>query len=257
MVAEKIIVMTGASSGIGEATALTLAKHNAHIIILAKASENNQKICSNIITLGGMVTFIDTNLLDPNSIATAIAHINASHTYIDGFIHCASSIRIQNTDMLDTQLYHHMLQINSIAFLQIFTYLLPLLQKGTCPHTVVLSPPMILEHKDLKHNLFFKSTRYLTSLLIMGLSMKHPSIHINGIWPKEAIESMDKCHLINNFSKETMIKRSPYIVAEAIYIMLQNTTTSGEFYFDEDVLYEAGIKDLTSYSTQSFVSVEA
>ena len=42
---QKIIVITGASSGIGAATAQRLASEKSHIIMLAKTSEQAQKIC--------------------------------------------------------------------------------------------------------------------------------------------------------------------------------------------------------------------
>ena len=245
---QKIIVITGASSGIGAATAQRLASEKSHIIMLAKTSEQTQKTCEDIIAVGGMATFIDTHLNDNNSITTSIAHIMASHTHVDAYIHCASLVHIKPHESSDIQTYQDMLQINSLSFYNIFHQLLPLLTASPHPHVLALAPPITFEPEDLSRHLAYKTTRYLTSMMISGLSCAFPMVHVNAIWPKGYIQSPDKCHIIKNyFSPTSSPKKSPFIVADAIVHILHSKESSGEFYIDEDVLAEHGIHDLSPY----------
>ncbi len=49
----KVVIITGASSGLGEATALLLAKYGAKVVLAARRKERLEKLASQIISLAG------------------------------------------------------------------------------------------------------------------------------------------------------------------------------------------------------------
>ena len=72
----QLALVTGASRGIGAATALALASEGAHVVITARSAEGLEKIEEQIHLAGGNATIAPLDLTDGDSIgrlATAIA----------------------------------------------------------------------------------------------------------------------------------------------------------------------------------------
>ncbi|MEQ8742781.1 SDR family NAD(P)-dependent oxidoreductase [Parasphingorhabdus sp.] len=72
----QLALVTGASRGIGAATALALAREGAHVVITARNAEGLEKIEEQIHSAGGNATIAPLDLTDGDSIgrlATAIA----------------------------------------------------------------------------------------------------------------------------------------------------------------------------------------
>lgn len=64
----KVIVITGASSGIGEATAKLLAQRGAKLVLGARREEKLQQIVNDIIAAGGAATYEVTDVTDLTSV---------------------------------------------------------------------------------------------------------------------------------------------------------------------------------------------
>ncbi len=64
----KVIVITGASSGIGEATALRLAKANHKLVLGARREERLQELVDKIVNAGGEAVYEITDVTDIHSV---------------------------------------------------------------------------------------------------------------------------------------------------------------------------------------------
>lgn len=60
----KVAVVTGASRGIGRATALALAREGAHVVALARTQGGLEALDDDIQALGGSATLVPANLTD-------------------------------------------------------------------------------------------------------------------------------------------------------------------------------------------------
>jgi len=58
----KVIAITGASSGIGEATALLLAERGAKVVLGARGSERHKAPADRIVSAGGEVAYARTDV---------------------------------------------------------------------------------------------------------------------------------------------------------------------------------------------------
>lgn len=66
--AGKTALITGSTSGIGRATALTLAAGGAHVIVSGRHSERGEATVQTIRDAGGTADFVAADLLDPASV---------------------------------------------------------------------------------------------------------------------------------------------------------------------------------------------
>ncbi len=68
----KVALITGASSGIGKATALLFAKHGAKIVAAARRKEEGEATVKEIITNGGEAIFVQTDVADERQVVNLI-----------------------------------------------------------------------------------------------------------------------------------------------------------------------------------------
>lgn len=58
----KVVIVTGASSGIGKATAILLAKNGAKVVLAARREERLQEIVHEISQAGGTCAYFKTDV---------------------------------------------------------------------------------------------------------------------------------------------------------------------------------------------------
>ncbi|EHO52081.1 oxidoreductase, short chain dehydrogenase/reductase family protein [Lentilactobacillus kisonensis F0435] len=71
-VKDKVIVITGASSGIGEASAKLLAKNGAKLVLGARREERLKEIVDQIIAAGGQATYQSTDVTQPGQVKALV-----------------------------------------------------------------------------------------------------------------------------------------------------------------------------------------
>ncbi len=250
---DKTYVITGGSQGIGLATALRLAEENCHIIILAKPSDGITSVCDKIESLGSKATFINTDIRSEESITAAVRVISHSSTTVDGFIHCATVVKLSNvfdTTPAQIDLMH---QINARAPMLISKALVQLMQGSENPHIVFIAPPINLDPRWLGAHLPYTASRYLCAMTAVGLSqeLRGDRIKVNTMWPMTSIAAIDICNVISGTYGDMMSKkRKPQIIADAICVLLDKSDINGQCLIDEQVLIDAGIDDFEHYSIE-------
>jgi short-subunit dehydrogenase len=92
--AGQLALVTGASRGIGAATAKALAAHGAHVILTARNSADLEKVEQEIFDAGGSATIAPADLTDGDSIARLATAITGRWDAVD--------ILVLNAAMLGT-----------------------------------------------------------------------------------------------------------------------------------------------------------
>ena len=85
----KVIVITGASSGLGEATARLLAKKGAKVVIGARRTEKLEAIVQDIRAEGGQAEFIGVDVTKPNEVQALIEKALSAFGQIDVLVNNA------------------------------------------------------------------------------------------------------------------------------------------------------------------------
>ena len=81
--ASRIALVTGASRGIGLATALALAQAGAHIVAVARTQGGLEELDDAIRAVGGSATLVPLNVTDSDGIARLGAALNERHGRLD------------------------------------------------------------------------------------------------------------------------------------------------------------------------------
>jgi short-subunit dehydrogenase len=86
---EPSVVVTGASSGIGEATAYRFARARARVGLIARREERLSKVAERVRELGGAAKIAVADVADEASVTAAIAGIEAEFSGIDVLVNNA------------------------------------------------------------------------------------------------------------------------------------------------------------------------
>ena len=112
----KRILVTGASSGLGKATAIKLSELGAEVILIAR---NETKLKQVISEMNGDHTYYCFDLKAINDIESLIKEIVTNHGKLDGLVHCAGIATMRPLKMTNYEFLHDMMLINFYAFIEL------------------------------------------------------------------------------------------------------------------------------------------
>lgn len=128
----KIILFTGATSGLGKVAALNLAAKGAKIIVTSRDTVKGQKLIDEFNLLQsnekGSIELIDCDLASLKSIKTACSNIISKYDKIDIIVNNAGTWNFAFSETEDG--IENTLQVNLLAPVLIIKLLIPLVQKS-------------------------------------------------------------------------------------------------------------------------------
>ena len=152
------ILITGASSGIGRAVSLELARAGAELIVVARREDRLKKLAEEIAALGGRIETVAGDITDPNcrqrAIDAAITHYNG----LDILLNNAGVGAMGLFEHADPARVRRVFEVNFFALVELTRLALPLLQKGVRPMVVNVSS--ILGHRAVPHSSEYSASKF-------------------------------------------------------------------------------------------------
>ncbi len=135
------IVITGASSGIGETTAKRLAGLGAELVLVARRVDELERVSNEITSAGGQAAYYAADLSDEAAVDACAEQIIANHPRIDILINNAGrSIRRPVKEALDRYHdYKRTVQLNYLAAVNLTLKLLPQMLDRRGGHIINIS----------------------------------------------------------------------------------------------------------------------
>ena len=138
--ASRIALVTGASRGIGYATARALAKAGAHIVAVARTQGGLEELDDEIRKDGGSATLVPLNLTDFDGIARLGAALHERHGKLDILIGNAGvSGASSPLGHIELKLWNNVMAINVTANFQLIRCMEPLLRKSDAGRAVFIT----------------------------------------------------------------------------------------------------------------------
>ena len=256
----KNVVITGASRGIGLGIAKKLASEGANIAVLAKTDTPHPKLPGTIHTAveeiksyGVNSIGLKTDIRFEDQIETSIKKVIEEFGSIDILINNASAISLFNSETLPTKQFDLMNDINLRGTYLCSKMCLQYLKKSANPHILNLSPPISLKPKWFEKFTAYTIAKFGMSMCVIGMSaeFKKYGVAVNALWPKTTIDTA-AIRMLGGVVKPEQCRTVEILSDTAFYVLKRDSKKfTGNFYLDEEVLAQEGIKDLDKYSVKS------
>ena len=254
---DSVVLVTGASRGIGAAVAVRAATDGAAVALLAKTQTPNPKIAGTLAEVadaveqaGGSALQLPCDVRDAEAVAAAIASAAETFGGIDIVINNAGALDLRPTGKLPPKSLRRLLEVNVEGPFAVVQAALPHLRRSNNAHVVNVAPPLNMDPRWVGAHVGHTVGKYAESLLTLGWAEEFASVPIavNSLWPATTIASTGMMVAMGEDAIRAQA-RSPQIMAEAVHALVTRAAAacSGHFYTDEEVLREEGRCDLSGF----------
>ncbi|WP_434778851.1 SDR family oxidoreductase [Neisseria sp. Ec49-e6-T10] len=136
---DKVIIITGASSGIGEKTARLLAKKGAILVLAARRKGRIDKLAQEIIQNGGKAISVETDVTSRADVNNLIEQALNTYGRIDVLVNNAGIMSIAPLNQIKVVEWDTMIDVNIKGVLYGIAATLPIFEKQQSGHFINIS----------------------------------------------------------------------------------------------------------------------
>ena len=223
--AGKTVIVTGASSGIGAATARRLYAAGAHPVLAARRGDRLAELSKEL----GEALAVPTDVTDPAQVHELVATTLDRHQRIDGLVSNAGVSLHGPLDQVDLAGFSQALQLNVVGLLTVIQAVLPAMRKQRFGRIVNISSGTT--RRVAVGTGAYASTKYAVNMLsaVLREELADDGITVSLLLPSvTATEFGDGMFKLGASPRPGMVVQSPDYVAGVVLRLLR----TGEESFD-------------------------
>lgn len=237
-VKNKVVVITGASSGIGEATARLLAAHGAKVVLGARRTERLQQLAAEIRAAGGSAEFKAVDVAKLDDVAALVRHAQEKFGRIDVIFNNAGVMLLAPLNELKTGEWERMVDINIKGVLNGIAAALPVMEAQGSGH--IINTASTGAYSTAPGCGVYCATKYAVRAITEGLRQESDKVKVTLVSP--GVTKTELGHDISNAGAAAFVEQlrekslQPETIAQAV---LQAMTQADEAEISEVVVRPA------------------
>jgi NADP-dependent 3-hydroxy acid dehydrogenase YdfG len=177
----KVVAITGASSGIGEATARLLAERGAHVVIGARRTERLEKLVADINARGGSARFRAVDVTSREDTQAFVDFAKAEFGRLDVLVNNAGVMPLSNMAEVKVDEWDRMIDVNIRGVLHGIAAVLPDMKARGSGQIVNVAS--IGAHVVVPTGAVYCATKYAVWAISEGLRQENPDVRVTTISP--------------------------------------------------------------------------
>jgi NADP-dependent 3-hydroxy acid dehydrogenase YdfG len=177
----KVVLITGASSGIGEATAHLLAKHGAEVFLGARRIERLEQIVQSITQEGGTAHACLVDVTKHEDLERFVRTAVDMRGRIDVIVNNAGVMPLSALEALKVDEWEHMIDVNIRGVLYGIAAGLPVMKKQGFGHFVNVSS--IAAYQVAPTAAVYCATKFAVNAISEGLRQENTDIRVTIVSP--------------------------------------------------------------------------
>lgn len=126
----RVLVVTGASSGIGRAVALQSAASGDHVVLVARGEPPLQQVAQECAAAGAASTLVlPTDVGDDAEVEKMMTAVTSQHGRVDALIHCAGVVAYGRTEEVPADVFDGVLRTNLTGSVNIARHAIPIMRQ--------------------------------------------------------------------------------------------------------------------------------
>lgn len=170
LIQNKVVIITGASSGLGEATAKRLAASGAKLMLAARREDRLKELVAAIAQSGGTATYRVTDVADRAQVETLAKETLSTYGRIDVLINNAGLMPLSPLDQVKVEEWDQMIDVNIKGVLYGIAAVLPIMRQQKSGHVINLSS--VAGHKVFPGSAVYCATKYAVRAISEGLRLE-------------------------------------------------------------------------------------
>src|ERR1051325_10519942 len=166
-IAGKVVVVTGASSGLGEATARLLSAQGAKVVLGARRIDRLQSLAEELEGSGGKALAIATDVTDYDQVKRLVDAAVQAYGRIDVIINNAGLMPSSPLERLKIDDWNRMIDVNIKGVLYGIAAALPYMQQQKSGHFINVSS--VAGHKVRPGGTVYSATKHAVRVISEGL----------------------------------------------------------------------------------------
>jgi NADP-dependent 3-hydroxy acid dehydrogenase YdfG len=166
-IAGKVVVITGASSGLGEATARLLSAEGATVVLGARRTERIQSLADELTGNGGKALAIQTDVTDIDQVQQLVDAAVQTYGRIDVMINNAGLMPHSPLERRKIDDWNRMIDVNIKGVLYGIAAALPYMQQQKAGHIINVSS--VAGHKVRSGGVVYAATKTAVRVISEGL----------------------------------------------------------------------------------------
>ncbi|KAF6579420.1 SDR family oxidoreductase [Paenibacillus sp. EKM212P] len=163
----KVVVITGASSGIGEATALLLAERGAKVVLGARGADRLEALATRISSGGGEAVYARTDVRRREDLCNLVNLACERYGKLDVLVSNAGVMPISPLEDLCVEDWEDMIDVNIKGVLYGIAAALPIFRKQGSGHFVNIAS--VAGHKTVPNQSVYSGTKFAVRAISEGL----------------------------------------------------------------------------------------
>lgn len=163
----KVIIVTGASSGIGESTVRLLAQKGAKVVLAARRTNLMQEIVNDIKQEGGEAAFIGAEVTSPEDMKRLAQFAIEQYGRIDVLVNNAGYQQLSLLNELKIEEWNKAIDVNIKGVLYAIAAVLPTMREQKSGHIINISS--VMGHKVIPTTTVYSATKSAVRAISEGL----------------------------------------------------------------------------------------
>ena len=206
----KVIVITGASSGIGEATARLLAERGAHVVVGARRTERLEQLVAEITKAGRLRPLPRRRCHEPRRTRQALVDFaKAEFGRVDVLVNNAGVMPLSPMTELKVEEWDRMIDVNIRGVLHGIAAVLPDMKARG--NGQIVNVASIGAHVVVPTAAVYCATKYAVWAISEGLRQENPDVRVTTISP--GVVATELGNDISDASAKAIGRRPPQEVA--------------------------------------------
>jgi NADP-dependent 3-hydroxy acid dehydrogenase YdfG len=124
----KVVIITGASEGIGEATAKLFAVQGAKVVLVARSADKLNAVKDAITAAGGTAIAIPTDMRDQTAVRSMVESAHSQFGQVDMLINNAGQSVYAPVEHIDAAQYQQIIELNLFGVLYAMQSVIPIMR---------------------------------------------------------------------------------------------------------------------------------